>query len=218
MLFTIFRKLVTYERETLPFVKTGEDRAIVFALMAAQENGQQLTLKQLSQFRIGAPATLRRRMARLQRLGVIQKAAEASDRRLKSYSIGKRYQKYFQLYEQAAKAVSYLAAMNVSGLAEGVCGVNKPIIDDARNPEQVAERLREKCHKYGQIKSITLTCSHERNDLFVMMQIDGQVSAAANALGGIVFGATTVCVTLPLPAGFRCEKNKSTGTCLKVFS
>lgn len=218
MLFTIFRKLVTYEQEALPFVRSYEDRAIVFALMSAHENGQQLTLKQLSQFRIGAPATLRRRMARLQKLGVIQKAAAATDRRLKTYSIGKRFHKHLQLYEQAALAVSYLAVMNAPGLADEVSRVNKPIIEDTRNPEQVAERLREKCQKFGQIKSLTLTCSHERSDLFVMMQIDGQVAAAANALGGIVFGATTVCVTLPLPTGFRCEKNKSTGTCLKVFS
>lgn len=218
MLFTIFRKLVAYEREVLPFLKSCEDRAIIYNLMSAQENGHSLSFKQLSAYRLGSAATLRRRLSRLQKLGVIQKVACATDRRLNTYQIGKRHLRHFQHYEQATKAVSCMAVMAVSGHAQGEASMEKPAMKDVRTPEQVAERLRQICQKHGQVKSVALTCTHENGTLFAMIEMEGHASTAANALGGIVFGTHTVCVSLPLPAGFRCDKNKATGTCLKVFS
>jgi len=217
MIFSTLRKLSTYERLNLPYVQSCEDKDIVFALMAAHEQGTNLNLKQLSLYRLGSPATLRRRLIRLQKLGVISKTAAPGDRRLAAYCITKEYLKHLQTYEKAARSIACQIAMGLCGLDSKGGVMGKPVIEEARDPDQFASRLRERCKRYGQVGSITISCSHENDGLFAMIEIEGKPALAASDFDGVLFGDNTVCVVLPRPEGFRCDTYKANNACMKVY-
>src|SRR5271157_3177203 len=70
----IFEKLNTiraYQRAHLQFLESLEDYDIVCEIGAAQEAGKFMTAKQLLLCDLGAPATLRRRLERMVKMGII---------------------------------------------------------------------------------------------------------------------------------------------------
>jgi len=66
---------------------TREDFLIVLEIAAQQEEGQHLTLKQLVHWGAVPESTLKRRLARLVKLGHVVKTAVSNDRRVFHYSV-----------------------------------------------------------------------------------------------------------------------------------
>src|SRR5271166_5611522 len=81
----IFEKLNTiraYQRAHLQFLESLEDYDIVCEIGAAQEAGKFMTAKQLLLCDLGAPATLRRRLERMVKMGIITKRRNLHDGRM----------------------------------------------------------------------------------------------------------------------------------------
>lgn len=87
MIFNLLKRLNDLEKVAVPFVWTKEDRDILIEVGAAQEDGQALGLKQLTLRGVGAPATLRRRIAHLIDSGYIEKIVHRNDRRAVVYVV-----------------------------------------------------------------------------------------------------------------------------------
>ena len=71
-----------YRRRHLPFLKTLEDQDLVREIGLGQAMGHPLSLKQLFSHGIGSVATVQRRLARLRRLGIVEQAKSAHDKRV----------------------------------------------------------------------------------------------------------------------------------------
>ena len=80
-LFTGLKKIREYERQQLPFLKSVVDFDIVIEIGYAQEQGQPLTLKQLFLLNICSRTTVRRKLAKLIELGIINRRKHANDQR-----------------------------------------------------------------------------------------------------------------------------------------
>lgn len=81
----IFEKLNSiraYQRAHLQFLESLEDYDIVCEIGAAQESGKFMTAKQLLLCGLGAPATLRRRLERMVKMGIVTKRRNLHDGRM----------------------------------------------------------------------------------------------------------------------------------------
>lgn len=96
MIFNLLKRLNDLEKVAVPFVWTKEDRDILIAVGAAQEDGQALGLKQLTLLGVGATATLRRRIAHLIDSGYIEKVVHRNDRRVVVYVVSAPIMRYMQ--------------------------------------------------------------------------------------------------------------------------
>ena len=81
-IFEKLNKIRAYQRANLPFLESLEDYDIICEIGNAQEAGTFTTAKQLLLYQLGAPATLRRRLERMVKLGVVTKARNAQDGRM----------------------------------------------------------------------------------------------------------------------------------------
>ena len=80
-LFTGLKKIREFERLQLPFLKSVIDFDIVIEIGYAEEQGQSLTLKQLSLLNISSRTTVRRKLATLIDKGIILRRKHANDHR-----------------------------------------------------------------------------------------------------------------------------------------
>lgn len=83
-MLTVFQRLKAlreFERGELAFARTFEDRELVFEIGLHQALGTPLTVKQVFLLGLGSVPTMQRRLARLRRLGVIQRRRADGDRR-----------------------------------------------------------------------------------------------------------------------------------------
>ena len=81
----IFEKLNTiraHQRAHLSFLESLEDYDLVCEIGNAQESGKFMTAKQLLLCGLGAPATLRRRLERLVKMGIVTKRRNLHDGRM----------------------------------------------------------------------------------------------------------------------------------------
>ena len=104
--FDVLRTIREFEREELPFVRTMEDLDIVREIGFHQEAGQPLTLKTLYTRRIGAPATIQRRLSQLKKLGVVEQLRIDRDRRSSALHLSPRALKAYDGYLRLLRRVS----------------------------------------------------------------------------------------------------------------
>ena len=80
----IFEKLNSiraFQRTNMPYLESLEDYDIVCEIGAAQEGGMVFIPKRLIEDNLGAPATIRRRLDRLVKLGIVTKGQGKDDHR-----------------------------------------------------------------------------------------------------------------------------------------
>ncbi len=80
-LFTGLKKIRELERLQLPFLRSVADFDIIIEIGFAEEQGESLTLKQLSLLNISSRTTLRRKLAKLIDQGIILRRKQANDLR-----------------------------------------------------------------------------------------------------------------------------------------
>jgi DNA-binding MarR family transcriptional regulator len=80
-IFKKLRSLRDLERKLLPFVLTVEDRDIVLEIGYHSEIRRPIGVKQLHTLRIGSESTIRRRLNRLRKKGLVQQQRADHDRR-----------------------------------------------------------------------------------------------------------------------------------------
>lgn len=100
-MFQPIRKIQEFERKHLPFLDTSLDAILVAEIGRREDLRQPLTVKELQLLDLGAPATVRRRLNRLVRLGIVNKNRVDRDMRIQQLSIDravrKIYSRYFKL-------------------------------------------------------------------------------------------------------------------------
>ncbi len=100
-MFQRVRKVQEFEQKNLPFLNTSLDAILVAEIGRQEDLRQPLTVKELLLLDLGAPATVRRRLNRLVRLGVVHKNRVRRDMRIQQLTIDravrKIYSKYFKL-------------------------------------------------------------------------------------------------------------------------
>lgn len=89
MAFKLLKLLQSIEAESLPLIKTKVERDLMITIGAAQQDGELLSLKQLTLLNIGASATLRRRIEKLVKIGYLEKKMRRNDGRVTLYAIAK---------------------------------------------------------------------------------------------------------------------------------
>ena len=80
-LFAALREIRAFERLQLPLLKSIIDFDIVVEIGYAEEQQQPLTQKQLLLLGLSSPSTVRRRLARLIKQGIIRRRKNANDQR-----------------------------------------------------------------------------------------------------------------------------------------
>lgn len=81
---TIFKKLNSiraFQRTNMSYLESLEDYDMVCEIGSAQEAGTLILAKHLVEGSLGAPATLRRRLDRLVKLGIVTKTRGKDDER-----------------------------------------------------------------------------------------------------------------------------------------
>lgn len=100
-IFSALRAIREFERAELPFIRTIEDLDLVREIGFHQEAGKPLTLKALYTLRIGAVATIQRRLSELKKLGVVEQVLIERDRRSFALRLSaptfKAYERYLAL-------------------------------------------------------------------------------------------------------------------------
>jgi hypothetical protein len=94
--FRVLRSLRVFEERHLPFLETIEDRHLLWEIGGRQLEGRPLTLKELFALEIGASATLRRRLRRLKRLGMVLERRLERDRRSLELTLSPRLLKIYE--------------------------------------------------------------------------------------------------------------------------
>ena len=100
-MFQRIRKIQEFEQKHLSFLDASLDAILVAEIGRQEDLRQPLTVKELLLLGLGAPATVRRRLNRLVRLGVVHKNRVHRDMRIQQLTIDravrKVYSKYFKL-------------------------------------------------------------------------------------------------------------------------
>ena len=100
-MFERVRRIQAFERKHFPCLKSPIDGLLISEIGYYQERGNPLTMKRLLLLRLGAPATIRRRVQRLIKSGVLHKRRVSHDRRIYQLEIDvvmrARYAKYLRL-------------------------------------------------------------------------------------------------------------------------
>lgn len=81
-MFQHFRRLQAFGLKYFPCLQTPIDSRLIVEIGYHQEQGRPLTIKSLLLLKLGASATVRRRLQRLVNLGVIHKRRVNHDRRI----------------------------------------------------------------------------------------------------------------------------------------
>lgn len=105
MVFYRFRRLQAFERQYLPYLQSPVDSVLIAEIGDHQERGRPLTVKGLLLLKLGAPATVGRRLRRLVRLGVVHKHPVRHDRRISQLEIDSEVRRTYVKY---AKLISRL--------------------------------------------------------------------------------------------------------------
>jgi DNA-binding MarR family transcriptional regulator len=82
-LFGKLKALRALQSRLLPAIRTSTDLDIILEVGAAQESNRSIGTKALFKARLGAPATISRRLERLRKLRVVEQQVAADDRRRK---------------------------------------------------------------------------------------------------------------------------------------
>ena len=100
-MFQDLRRLAAYKQKHFPCLQSAIDSVIVVEIGYYQEQGRPLTIKGLLLLKLGAPATVRRRLQRLVDLGLVHKRRVSHDRRICHLEIDPamrlRFAKYLKL-------------------------------------------------------------------------------------------------------------------------
>ena len=81
-MFQQLRRLQAFTQKYFPCLQSAIDSALIVEIGYYQEQGRPLTIKGLLLLKLGAPATVRRRLQRLVDLGLVHKRRANHDRRL----------------------------------------------------------------------------------------------------------------------------------------
>lgn len=104
-IFSQLRLLGDFRRRHLAFTRTLEDQDLVREIGYHQERGEPVTLKLLLLAGIASTATVQRRLARLQRMGVVHRHRSQRDGRLVVFTLDRRvitlYRKMWALTREA---------------------------------------------------------------------------------------------------------------------
>lgn len=100
-MFQQFRRLHAFAHQHLSYLQSHLDCVVITEIGHCQEQGRPLTVKGLLLLELGAPATVRRRLQRLVRLGLVHKRQVRHDGRVYQLEIDdavrKTYAKYLKL-------------------------------------------------------------------------------------------------------------------------
>ncbi len=100
-MFQRLRRLQAFTQKHFPCLKSPIDHAVIVEIGYYEEQGRPLTLKGLLLLKLGAPATVRRRLQRLVDLGLVHKRRVNHDGRLCRLEIDpamrRRFAKYLNL-------------------------------------------------------------------------------------------------------------------------
>ena len=107
-LFTGLKKIREFERGQLPFLKTVVDFDIVIEIGYAEEQEQQLTLKQLFLLNLSSRTTVRRKLARLIEREIVIRRKHASDQRASLLTISPSIVKVLGKYGGTLISISTL--------------------------------------------------------------------------------------------------------------
>ncbi len=107
-LFAALRQIRAYERGQLPFFKSLVDFDVVVEIGYAEEEGHPLTLKQLLLLNLSSRTTVRRRLARLIKLGTIRSRKNAKDKRSSHLTVSSSSVKLLGRYGVLLAATSAL--------------------------------------------------------------------------------------------------------------
>ena len=104
-LFHRLARLVAYERQSLPFVRSTEDRNIVIAIGLAAESGTPIGFKQLALLHLASPSTTTRKVKRLLRGHVIRRITPEHDGRMVRYILTRKTLECFDQYLDLIRSV-----------------------------------------------------------------------------------------------------------------
>lgn len=108
--FALWRSLRRFEKQDFPFMESAEDRDVLIEIGYHQEIRQALTMSGLLSLRIGAEATIERRVRRLKQLGVVVQEFHPTDKRqrllLLSDECRQRYGRSVRLLRELSNACS----------------------------------------------------------------------------------------------------------------
>jgi len=107
-LFTGLKKIREFERGQFPFLKTVVDFDIVIEIGYAEEQEQQLTLKQLFLLNLSSRTTVRRKLARLIEREIVIRRKHASDQRASLLTISPSIVKVLGKYGGTLTSISTL--------------------------------------------------------------------------------------------------------------
>ena len=81
-MFQRLRRLQTFQQQHLAYVQSPLDSVLIAEIGMHEQRGRPLTIKGLLLLKLGAPATVHRRLQRLVGLGVVHKLPVSHDRRI----------------------------------------------------------------------------------------------------------------------------------------
>ena len=100
-MFQQLRRLQAFTQKHFPCLQSPIDNALIVEIGYYQEQGRPLTIKGLLLLKLGAPATVCRRLQRLVDLGLVHKRRATHDRRISHLevdpSVRMRFAKYLKL-------------------------------------------------------------------------------------------------------------------------
>ena len=103
-MFQRLRRLQAFERKYFAYLESPLDSVLIAEVGFHEQHGRPLTVKGLLLLKLGAPATVRRRLQRLVGLGLIHKLRVSHDGRIYNLEVDSAvrmtYAKYFKLMSQ----------------------------------------------------------------------------------------------------------------------
>lgn len=96
--FTKLRRIRTFERRSLRFLRTMEDIDVLCEIGIHQEQGRPLTMKELHRLHLGSVPTMQRRLRRLRQYGAVASRRTERDGRAVELRITPRALKLFNRY------------------------------------------------------------------------------------------------------------------------
>lgn len=100
-MFQHIRKIQEFERRHLEFIETPLDAVLVAEIGRQEDARRVMTVKDLLLRNLGASATVRRRLNRLVRLGIVRKNSIVRDGRIQQLtldpSVRKAYSRYMKM-------------------------------------------------------------------------------------------------------------------------
>ncbi|HXF16018.1 MAG TPA: hypothetical protein VN496_03385 [Burkholderiales bacterium] len=104
-LFEALKKVRELERTQLPFIRSVIDFDILIEIGYAEETRRPMTLKQVLLLNLSSRTTVRRRVLKLIKDGVVRRRADANDRRSSLLTISASNLKLMAKYGSAMTAI-----------------------------------------------------------------------------------------------------------------